>query len=147
MADNVKNIMVVDDDTVFLGEMQEMLESYGYHAITAATCGQALALARTCHPDACLLDLKLGTASGFQLALRLRHAPETGGVPIVAMTGYFNVDTCGRMIAYCGIAACLQKPFHPREVILAIEQPTAAGPDTKTTNGPVPNNPQTKADT
>ena len=120
--------MIVDDDDAFLCEMQEVLESSGYHVLRATTSSQALTLARASRPDVFLLDLKLGADSGFELARQLRHAAQPADPPVIAMTGYFNMAACNRMISCYGITACLQKPFHPRDVIAAIEQALAAGP-------------------
>jgi len=128
MSDSEKTVLIVDDDVSFLSEMMELLRDFGYHALGASSSRQALALARKSRPDIILLDLKLGATSGFQLALQLRHLPETAAVPIIGMTGYFNVGTCGRMISHCRIDACLQKPMRPREVVEAIEQATVAAP-------------------
>ena len=118
-----RRIMILDDDTEFLEEMQEMLTSTGYD--TAAFPGadsalQAVKMVQTAKPDVLLLDLKMGDINGFEVAELLAHLPETAGIPIIAITGFYTENQYSHLMTACGIRTCLTKPFCPSDLIAQI---------------------------
>lgn len=116
-----KKIMVVDDDKEFLEELTEMLVSSGYEALPVNDSTSVLGVACSAKPDLILLDLKMGGMDGFQVTEALKQAPGTEHIPIIAMTGYFTKDEHPKLVAMCGMDACLIKPFNPLDVICKIE--------------------------
>jgi len=60
----------------------------GHGVKTAYTGPAALTLAETWHPDVVLLDIGLPQLDGYEVARRLRAAPATRSVKIIAVTGY-----------------------------------------------------------
>jgi signal transduction histidine kinase/CheY-like chemotaxis protein len=81
-------IMVVDDNVDAVHTLQLFLKAAGHNVEIAYCAADALALAATFKPDACLLDIGLPDFDGNELARRLRVLPETAGATLVAMTGY-----------------------------------------------------------
>ncbi|MCB4791496.1 MAG: response regulator [Elusimicrobia bacterium] len=115
-------VLVVDDDTIFLDELKEMLVLSGYSAEGVSDSAIVVRTAEKIKPDVILLDLKMDGKSGFQVADDLKHFPATARIPIVAMTGYFTDKTHKLFMQRIGINDCIIKPFNPLDIITKIEQ-------------------------
>lgn len=64
--------VIVDDNLPFLSVSRSMLERQGLTIVGVASTGaDALALALELHPDIALVDISLGTESGFDVAQEL----------------------------------------------------------------------------
>jgi signal transduction histidine kinase/ActR/RegA family two-component response regulator len=81
-------VLLVDDNVDAAHTLQLFLRASG-HVVEIAYCAtDAIELAKTFRPDACLLDIGLPDFDGNELARRLRRTPQTAGSILVAMTGY-----------------------------------------------------------
>jgi DNA-binding response OmpR family regulator len=72
-------ILVVDDDRDFLALINKVLTKLGFAVTLSSTADEFLRKFKAAPPDACLVDLKLGSAMvGFQLleAVRVTHQSE-----------------------------------------------------------------------
>ncbi|MFR9803681.1 response regulator [Pseudonocardia sp. RS010] len=64
-------LMIVDDNERFLAVARDRLTSDGLEVVgTATTQAEALDKAEELHPDVILVDISLGTESGFELTRR-----------------------------------------------------------------------------
>jgi len=92
-------ILLVEDD--FLN--REMISRYlliqGFDVITAVDGAQAVALAQAHIPDLILMDMGLPILSGWQATERIKAAPATGAVPVVALTAYAMAEDRDRAFA------------------------------------------------
>jgi DNA-binding NarL/FixJ family response regulator len=76
--------LIVDDNAAFLRAAGMLLERQGIAIAGVASNGaDALRSARHLRPDVVLLDIKLGSESGFDVARRL--AEEDGSAPTVIL--------------------------------------------------------------
>jgi CheY-like chemotaxis protein len=114
-------IMVIDDDLDFLEETKKMLASSGYDTVVFSDPVYALTRVKKTKPDIILLDLKMEGKTGFQVAHELKLAPETAGIPIIAMTAYYNEKDNAELLGIYGIKTRLLKPFNPADLISQIE--------------------------
>jgi len=117
-----KKIMCVDDDQDFLEEVSGVLTSKGYDVHSFSEGADALESVTKIIPDLILLDLNMDKVSGFQVADRLRRSPSTRDIPIIAMSGFFKNGEHSVIMKICGIGMCLEKPFHPEDMIKKIEE-------------------------
>jgi CheY-like chemotaxis protein len=70
--------LLVDDSHEFLETAHKVLESGGITVVGhASSSAEALLQASETSPDVVLVDISLGSESGFDLARRLTTAPET----------------------------------------------------------------------
>jgi DNA-binding NarL/FixJ family response regulator len=72
----VQRCLIVDDNEQFLAVARSSLERDGLEVVgTATTIAEALEKVETLHPDVVLIDINLGTESGFELTRQLveRH--------------------------------------------------------------------------
>jgi two-component system cell cycle response regulator DivK len=82
------NILVVEDDPMNCDMLARHLKWEGYQVTTAANGVQAVALAHSEHIDLILMDMGLPVMNGWQATHRLKGAPETRAIPIIALTAY-----------------------------------------------------------
>jgi two-component system response regulator FixJ len=116
-------IYVVDDDDAVSDSLRMLLEAEGF-TVFAFACAEAfLAVARAEDPACLLLDLNMPGTGGFELLARIRR--ESGGIPVVLMTGRFSA-AAARAAASAG-AALLEKPFQGGELLDAIERALGGG--------------------
>ena len=64
--------LIVDDSAAFLASAARLLESEGFTVVgTAASSREAVRLAEKLKPEVALLDVEIGSESGFDLARKL----------------------------------------------------------------------------
>ena len=83
-----EEILIVDDNAVNLKLARVVLMGAGYAVKTAGSAEEALKLLETLHPALILMDLQLPGMDGLELTRRLKAAPETRSVKVVALTAY-----------------------------------------------------------
>jgi len=115
-------IVIIDDDEVFLEEMVSVLKSGGYDVIPVAESQFAIMTICKQLPDAVILDLKMDGLSGFEIANRLRHVPQTRHIPIICVTGFYTRKEHQLLLQTGSIKEFLIKPFNPLDIIAAIER-------------------------
>lgn len=81
-------VLVVEDHREAREMLCELLEHHGFRAIAAPDGAEAWEQIRSCPPDLVLMDLSLPRMSGWDLARRIREAPKSAGLPIVALTAH-----------------------------------------------------------
>src|SRR5206468_951835 len=82
---------------------------------------QALALARSVHPDLILMDISIPEIDGWEATRILRQDAETRDIPIVALTAHALSDDRERA-ALVGFTSYLAKPIEPRAVVAEVRR-------------------------
>ncbi|GAC1037247.1 MULTISPECIES: response regulator [Pseudomonadaceae] len=84
-------VVVVEDENMLLGLMEEVLEGEGFQVHTFGTADQAweyLSSARPT-PDLLITDVRMpGAIDGLELARRVKQ--QLPGLPIIVSSGYFE---------------------------------------------------------
>jgi DNA-binding response OmpR family regulator len=102
MGGRVPTVLVVDDDAAIRLLCRVNLELDGYVVLEAATLAEARAQLRDVDVDAVLLDVHVGTESGYDLLTELY-----GRTPVALLTGSADAaDVAGR-----AADARIPKPF------------------------------------
>ena len=100
-----------------------MLLGFRGHDTRVACSGrEALEHVESFRPEVVLLDIGLPETSGYELALRLRAAPQLHGVRLIALTGYGQPEDQQRALA-AGFDGHLVKPVS----LAALERALAVG--------------------
>jgi PAS domain S-box-containing protein len=81
-------VLVVEDNLDAAESMSAILEMWGCTVRAAQDGPAALLEARDFRPDVVLLDIGLPGMNGYEVARRLRRAPETAGARLIAVSGY-----------------------------------------------------------
>lgn len=97
------------------------LRSLGYDVTTADDGLEAVAEAKRSIPDIIVLDLELPGITGFEAAVRLRQAPETAAIPLIAATGYSHAKQLDQA-RDCGFDSIVVKPCEPAALVAEIER-------------------------
>lgn len=112
-------VLIVDDVPDNLSLLHDALDEGGYTVLVATNGERALELAHEAQPDVVLLDAVMPGLDGFEVARRLKAAPETSHVPIIFMTGLAETEHVLAAFAAGGIDY-VTKPIRPREVLARI---------------------------
>jgi CheY-like chemotaxis protein len=82
----MKKILVVDDEKDMLFMLEKRLTSEGYSVITATNGTNAIALAKSQHPDLIILDVLMPGMDGGEVAAKLKEHPLTRSIPVIFLT-------------------------------------------------------------
>ncbi|MBI3896241.1 MAG: response regulator [Acidobacteria bacterium] len=110
-------LLVVDDELQARELLVNYLEPEGYATVTASSGPEALALAKTLHPDAITLNMLMPGKSGWETLYELKNNPATSTIPIIIV----SVVDRKEMGFALGAADYLVKPVS-REVVLSTLQ-------------------------
>lgn len=99
-------VLIVDDEQPVREFIAQVLTEDGYDTVTATDGKQALELVEQEQPDLIISDTMMPVLNGAELCRRLKHGPETLGIPIILMS------SAGRQVASgSGADDFLDKPF------------------------------------
>lgn len=112
-------VLVVDDELLLRMTLDSGLTDRGYQVETASTVGEGLALAESFHPDAVLLDNRLGDDRGLDHISAFRQMDEE--VQIILMTAYGSISQAVEAMKL-GVSNYVQKPFDLDEIDLIIRR-------------------------
>ena len=103
-------ILVVEDNQLNRELLCDWLEVEGYEVWSAADLKASYEVFSKRIPDAVLLDINLGKDDGLDLLVWMRQKPETGEIPVIAVTAHALVAEQERILK-AGCKACLSKPI------------------------------------
>lgn len=78
-------VLVVEDDAVVAGCIEDALRMEGYRVVVSAV-SDPVAVAPAVRPDVIVLDLMTAGIDGVEVSRRLRATPETAWTPIVLLS-------------------------------------------------------------
>ena len=81
-------ILLVEDEEMNRDSLARLLRRRGYEVLIAVDGEQGIALARAEAPDLILMDMSLPVLDGWEATRRLKAAPETRAIPVVALTAH-----------------------------------------------------------
>jgi two-component system nitrate/nitrite response regulator NarL len=85
--------LVVDDSQAFLQAARRILERGGMTVVGATTSSaEALVRVNETNPDVVLVDIMLGSESGFDLALKLTTATQTRQAAVILISTHGEDD-------------------------------------------------------
>src|SRR5450755_4405433 len=85
--------LIVDDNQPFLKEARELLEREGIDVIgVATTAGEALAKIAELGPDLTLVDIDLGSESGFDLMRAMADQPSRSTTSVILISVHDESD-------------------------------------------------------
>lgn len=118
MEENNYRILVVDDEQDLCEILKFNLETEGYAVDTANSAEEAMNMELTSY-NLLLLDVMMGTMSGFAMAKKLKEEPATAHIPIIFLTAR---DTENDTVTGFNLGAddYISKPFSIREVLVRI---------------------------
>ena len=106
----MNNILVIDDDELFLELLLELLNRTGWQAIGAENGRLGLQLAKEQMPDLIICDIRMKGFSGYQVLEALRQDSLTEKIPLIFLTATLT-DIEYLFAKELGAKGCLDKFF------------------------------------
>ena len=88
----MSKILLVEDDSTNRDMISRYLTLLGYRIVVAPDGMQAVTLAQTERPDLILMDMRLPVMDGWEATRRIKAAPATCTIPVIALTAYAMDD-------------------------------------------------------
>ncbi|MBD3307383.1 response regulator [candidate division KSB3 bacterium] len=121
-----KRILIVDDEKVFSGYLDQILTRKGFEVEVANNGEEALAVVEKAEFDLILSDIKMPKMGGIELLRALREKSQTGrndglSVAVVMMTAHGSIETAVEAMKI-GANDYITKPFNAQEVLMVIDK-------------------------
>jgi CheY-like chemotaxis protein len=84
----VTKILLVEDNELNRDMLSRRLARKGYAVVCALDGLEAVTLAELERPDLILMDLRLPELDGWEATRRIKSAPATQSIPIIALTAH-----------------------------------------------------------
>jgi len=122
MPEDIRMILLVDDEEEDLLTMRQALEGRGYQTLEAGNYDQALNLAsrHAGHVDLVVTDIALPGRNGCELAKSLlRFQPD---LKLLFVSGYAGAEICRYYGIKVAVLHFMRKPITPAEFVLRVRQ-------------------------
>ena len=127
MMDAPRRILLVDDDTVVLFVLHDILARLGHQCetVTSSNGREALQEMEKASFDLVMTDLRMPGMDGIELTQRIhRRSPDT---PVIWLTAYgcVNAEEDARRLRVCH---CLDKPVEAAEILRVVRETLGLSP-------------------
>ncbi|AFZ55840.1 response regulator [Anabaena cylindrica FACHB-243] len=112
-------ILVIEDETQILLNLQEILELGDFSVITASNGIIGLQLAKSKNPDLIICDIMMPGLNGYEVLQELRRDPRSADIPLIFLTAKIERDDVRQGMGL-GADDYITKPFEPFEILQAI---------------------------
>ena len=114
-------VVVADDQALVRGSFRVLVDTAPHleAAGEAATGIEAVALARSEHPDVVLMDVRMPEMNGIEATRQITGSPETAGVRVLILTT-FDLDEYVYTALRAGASGFLLKDTPPPDLLAAI---------------------------
>ena len=112
----MKKILIVDDETVIVEVLRDLLSENGYQIVTAMDGMQATMQAVKYKPDLILLDISMPAGGGTAVYNRLKQSPDTQSIPVIFLTAMPPADLAQKL-PFAENVTVFRKPFKQKELL------------------------------
>ena len=116
---NAPTILIVDDISVNVTILENILTHEGYEAMTALSVQEALGLMKQTRPDLILSDLSMPEIDGLEFCRMLKHDQATRDIPFIFIT-VLNTSKEKEEAFTAGAVDFIPKPFDNVEVLMRV---------------------------
>ncbi|MEM2902788.1 MAG: response regulator [Candidatus Bathyarchaeia archaeon] len=117
--EEVKRILIVDDDKAILQSLEAILKMKGYEVETADTGREAIEKSRKKFYNLAILDIKLPDMEGTELLVKMHE--NMPRMMKIMLTGYPSLENAVKSLNL-GADAFLMKPVNPKELLKVVEE-------------------------
>ena len=120
-------ILIVEDNEMNLDMLSRRLARRGFEIVSARDGQQGGEAAARERPDVILMDMSLPVIDGWEATRRVKAAPETASIPVIALTAHAMAEDRDRALA----SGCDDYDTKPIDLtrLLAKIRTLAGGPD------------------
>ena len=117
----IKKVLVVDDSTTDLVNLQKIISDAGYLVMTATSGQEAIKKAQAESPDIIFMDIVMDRMDGYQACRELNQSTKTRDIPVVFVTS--KNQKADRMWAEMqGGKALVSKPYTADQILEQISR-------------------------
>ncbi len=117
-----KKILIVDDERDALFILAKELTAGGYSIITADNGNDAIATAKSKHPDLIILDVAMPSMDGGETAEKLKEDFATRDIPIIFLTALFPKTRAEERCRVVSGHVFVAKPYDIKELLTQIDK-------------------------
>jgi DNA-binding response OmpR family regulator len=121
MSHPLPRVLVIDDQPDVRAMVSIVLRINHFEAVEAASADAGLLEFESSKFDLAIVDIFLQGTNGFEVIMKMRE--RIPDFPIVAISGMTMLDFVNETPELANVV-CLQKPFRPAELALALEVAT-----------------------
>jgi len=114
-------ILIVEDDPKNLKLFRDVLSANGYSVLEATDGKAGVELARSERPDLILMDVQMPVMDGIEAVGLLKSAPETSGIPTIALTALAMQGDQTRLLGE-GFDGYISKPIDVKNFLVVVER-------------------------
>jgi len=115
-----RKVLIVDDEIHIVQVVAIKLRNNGFEVLTAENGAEALEMVHTHNPDLVITDYQMPIMTGIELIENLRNDSRYADLPVIMLTARgFAIEDEKKV--HLNVAACLAKPFSPREVLQCVQ--------------------------
>src|SRR5262249_24494789 len=120
--EDVKRVLVVDDEEIFRYVLRQHLVT-PHHAVFEAAGGrEALRIATAERPDVICLDLMMPDVDGFEVLRQLKTDPKTRDIPVVVITSKALEDAERAHLQRAAVRILPKERISREEAIAAVDE-------------------------
>jgi two-component system cell cycle response regulator DivK len=108
-------VLIVEDNPLNMRLIEMILKTKNYTLLKATDGQEALDIATREHPDLILMDIRLPTVNGLEVARRLKENQAFSQTPIIALTAHAMKGDKEKAIE-AGCESYLSKPINTRQL-------------------------------
>ena len=123
----MKKILLIEDNELNRDMLSRRLQKRGYEVVTAVDGETGITMAQAEAPALILMDVSLPGIDGLEATRRLKAAPQTRHIPIVALTAHTMVSDRDKALAV-GCDDFDTKPIELPRLLEKIETLLGQGP-------------------
>ena len=123
----MKRILLIEDNELNRDMLSRRLQKRGYEVLMAADGETGVTMAQTEAPGLILMDVSLPGIDGWEATRRIKAAPGTRHIPIVALTAYATPGDRDKALA-AGCDDFDTKPIELPRLLQKIETLLKEGP-------------------
>lgn len=112
-------VLVIDDDRDIARGLSVRLKAAGYRDLVARDGPPGLEQARSAHPDAIVLDVRMPGMNGLDVLDHLKHDQRTARIPVIVYSSSLADETRQRALRL-GAENVFQKPCTPERLLSAV---------------------------
>jgi class 3 adenylate cyclase len=105
-------VLIVDDEPLNVDYLEQELEDWNYHILTAINGQEALDKIRSELPDLVLLDIMMPVLDGFAVLAQMKADPRLRDIPVIVISASNDLESVVKGIQQ-GAEDYLPKPFDP----------------------------------
>ena len=95
----MQRILLVEDNEMNRDMLSRRLQKQGYEVVIAVDGEEGVAKAYTESPALILMDMSLPGVDGWEATRRLKAAPQTQKIPVIALTAHAMTDDRDKAMA------------------------------------------------